>query len=107
MFDYALLKRPMIFYLYDLADYRDRLRGLYVDIEKEAPGPIVFDTEAVIGAIVHIEEEMKQCREKIAAFQEKYLGYENGSSCETIVEQVLKPNKWKNTVSRMKRKMLK
>ena len=32
-FDYANLKRPMLFYTYDLDKYRDVLRGFYIDME--------------------------------------------------------------------------
>ncbi|HWT27288.1 MAG TPA: bifunctional glycosyltransferase family 2 protein/CDP-glycerol:glycerophosphate glycerophosphotransferase, partial [Mobilitalea sp.] len=38
-FDYANLKRPILFYTYDLDKYRDMLRGFYMDIETEVPGP--------------------------------------------------------------------
>lgn len=107
MFDYALLDRPMIFYMYDLAEYRDNLRGLYVDIEQEAPGPIVFDTEGVIQAVKNIEGEMQKCSGKIAAFKEKYLGYESGVSCEAIVKKVFRPSKIANAFSQLKRKILK
>ena len=31
MFDYSLLRRPMIFYCYDLQEYKDSLRGFYFD----------------------------------------------------------------------------
>lgn len=107
MFDYALLGRPMIFYMYDLADYRDNLRGLYVDIEKEAPGPIVMDTDGVIQAVENIREEMEKCGHKIAAFKEKYLGYENGKSCKTIVKTVFRPSKIINAYAHLKKKAAK
>ncbi|MBO1910182.1 CDP-glycerol glycerophosphotransferase family protein, partial [Microvirga sp. 3-52] len=32
-FDFANLKRPILFYTYDLENYRDKLRGFYLDIE--------------------------------------------------------------------------
>jgi CDP-glycerol glycerophosphotransferase len=47
-FDYANLKRPMLFFTYDLEKYRDVLRGFYIDIEEELPGPLLFTTEGVI-----------------------------------------------------------
>ena len=31
-FDYANLKRPILYYMYDLEKYRDVLRGFYLDI---------------------------------------------------------------------------
>ena len=40
-FDYANLKRPILYYMYDLEKYRDVLRGFYLDVEKELPGPIL------------------------------------------------------------------
>src|SRR5699024_12693871 len=33
-FDYAILQRPMLFYVYDIDTYRDQLRGFYIDFEK-------------------------------------------------------------------------
>ena len=35
MFDYAVLDRPMLFFTYDLDEYRDKLRGFNIDIEKK------------------------------------------------------------------------
>src|SRR5699024_7978433 len=34
-FDYANLKRPIIFFTYDIEEYRNNLRGFYFDFEKE------------------------------------------------------------------------
>src|SRR5690606_27943611 len=50
-FDYANLKRPMIFFVYDIEDYRDNLRGFYFDFEEKAPGPLVKNTKDLIKEI--------------------------------------------------------
>src|SRR5699024_10710969 len=55
-FDYVILKRPIYFYTYDLEEYRDTLRGFYLDFEKEAPGPIVKTTEELLNHIEEIED---------------------------------------------------
>src|SRR5690606_36606293 len=55
-FDYAILKRPMVFFVFDIDDYRDRLRGFYFDFEKYAPGPLVKTTDELIAEIQKIEE---------------------------------------------------
>ena len=107
MFDYALLDKPMLFFTYDLDDYRDNLRGLYVDIEKEAPGPLVFDTDELIDAVINIDDVLKENSTKIAAFKEKYLTYENGESCEKIVQRVMHPDKTTNYYAKLKRKIKK
>ena len=38
-FDYANLSRPVMFYMYDLSEYRDSIRNFYIDLS-ELPGPI-------------------------------------------------------------------
>lgn len=39
-FDYGILKKPMLFYMYDLEDYKDSIRGFYFGIDK-LPGKII------------------------------------------------------------------
>ncbi|MGO1590524.1 MAG: CDP-glycerol glycerophosphotransferase family protein [Ancrocorticia sp.] len=46
-FDYAALCRPVVFFMKDLANYRDHLRGFYMDLE-DLPGPVVLDEEDLI-----------------------------------------------------------
>ena len=36
-FDFANLKRPILFYAYDFDEYADEIRGMYMDMEKELP----------------------------------------------------------------------
>ena len=91
MFDYALLDKPMIFFTYDLEDYRENLRGLYVDFEKEAPGPLVYDTKSIIDCINDINEYTEKYKEKINNFKNKYLTYENGNSSAKVVKEFIKP----------------
>lgn len=90
MFDFALLNKPMLFFAYDIDEYCNNLRGLYVDFKEEAPGPILYDTDEVIDSILNIEEQMEKCKDRINAFHKKYLTYESPDSCEQIVRKVLK-----------------
>lgn len=45
-FDYAVLNRPIVFYMYDLDEYKGELRDFYFGLD-ELPGPIVRDQEAL------------------------------------------------------------
>ena len=36
-FDFATLRRPILFFTYDLEKYRDQLRGFYLDFESKRP----------------------------------------------------------------------
>ncbi len=88
MFDYATLRRPMLFYPYDLEDYRDNLRGFNIDLESEAPGPLLFSTEDVIDAIKNLDETVASNQERYDTFVEKYIEFERGEASSAIFEQV-------------------
>ncbi|HIU66506.1 MAG TPA: CDP-glycerol glycerophosphotransferase family protein, partial [Candidatus Caccomorpha excrementavium] len=90
-FDYAGLRRPMIFYTYDLDKYRDILRGFYISIEDEVPGPLAFTTDEVIDAILNIDRITKQYKEKYDAFYEKFCSLEDGHASEKVVNAVFGP----------------
>lgn len=91
-FDYANLKRPMLFFTYDLDKYRDVLRGFYIDIEKEVPGPLLFTTEEVIEAIKSIEAIQKQYRERYEEFYQRFCEWDDGHAAEKVVESVFISN---------------
>ncbi len=85
-FDYANLRRPMIFFVYDIEDYRDNLRGFYFEFEKTAPGPLVKTTEEVIQSIK--EAEVNPISDKFNTFYDKFCYLEEGKSAERVVEEV-------------------
>jgi CDP-glycerol glycerophosphotransferase len=87
-FDYANLKRPMIFYVYDIEEYRDNLRGFYFDFEKTAPGPLVKTTEQVIECIKKTEEEDYVLPDSFELFYERFCYLESGQSSKRVVERV-------------------
>jgi len=93
MFDYAILNRPMLFFTYDLEYYRDKLRGMYIDFEQEAPGPLLRTTEEIIEAIQNLDRVGIQYAEKLKRFREKYCEFETGKACEYILEQVIKAHR--------------
>jgi len=87
-FDFANLKRPILFYTYDLDKYRDMLRGFYMDIETEVPGPLLFTNEEVVEAIRNIDDITEQYREKYDAFYERFCSLEDGHASENVVKRV-------------------
>ena len=95
MFDYAILKRPMIIDAYDYKNYRDNLRGFYFNIYEEFPGPIVKNTIDLIDSIktynyTDYEGEYKE-------FLNKFTRYDDGNASSRIVDLILdKTNHPKN-----------
>lgn len=87
-FDYANLKRPMLFYTYDLEKYRDVLRGFYIDIEEELPGPLLFTTEEIINAIKNIDDITEKYKDKYDVFYEKFCAWEDGQASRKVANAV-------------------
>ena len=87
-FDYANLKRPMIFFVYDIDEYRDKLRGFYFDFEQNAPGPLVKTTDDLITEIKNLERNNLAYTDEKKAFFEKFCSLEDGSACERVVNEI-------------------
>lgn len=87
-FDYANLRRPMLFYTYDLEKYRDVLRGFYINMEEEIPGPLLFTTEEVMKAMENLPAIEQEYQEKYRLFCDKFCDFEDGHATENIVNTV-------------------
>src|SRR5699024_11949460 len=79
-FDYANLGRPMIFYVYDIDNYRDKLRGFYFDFERKAPGPLVTTTDELLQSINKTETEKFNELYNIVEFLEIYVALDDGKA---------------------------
>lgn len=89
-FDYANLRRPMLFFMYDLEKYCSVLRGFYIDVEEELPGPVLSDTEEIIGAVQNISAVQKKYKDKYDKFCGKYCAWEDGHAAERVVNAVFR-----------------
>lgn len=88
LFDYADVRKPMIFYMYDLEDYRDDIRGLYFDITKDLPGPIVKTQDELLEAVRKYPEEKDKYAEAYEAFIDKYSTYDNAHGAEECIDVI-------------------
>lgn len=90
MFDFAVTGRPMVFFAYDLEDFRDRLRGFYLDLEAEAPGPIVRTTDELAGALLDLPAVVEASAERYARFRERFCHLEDGHATDRVVDRLLR-----------------
>ena len=87
MFDYAILKKPMLFYMYDIDDYKDTIRGLYFDLD-ELPARIITREDEMVGAIDDAISNFV-FDEKYKQFNQKYNINDDGQSARRLVERVI------------------
>ena len=86
-FDYANLKRPVIYYMYDLEKYKDNMRGFYIDLN-ELPGSIVKTEKQLIEEIKNVTKNFEY-DEKYKKFNEKYNYLDDGKASERVIERVI------------------
>lgn len=89
-FDYANLRRPILFYMYDLEKYRDVLRGFYLDINKDLPGPILTTNDEVVDALKNIDEIKKNYNSKYETFYNRFCHIDDGNAAKRVCEKVFK-----------------
>jgi len=92
-FDYANLRRPILFFTYDIEKYRNKLRGFYFNIEEEAPGPLLKSTEEIIIYLQLIRDGKYQLPLAFEKFYNKYCYLEDGNASERVISQFLKKDK--------------
>ena len=91
-FDFANLKKPMIFYMYDLDDYKNNLRDFYFDLNI-LPGPIVKQEDDLIKEIKNIDNYDELYHDKYIKFNEKFNYLDDGKSTERVVEVIFNETK--------------
>ena len=87
-FDYANLQRPILFFTYDLDRYRDVLRGFYLDMEKDLPGPLLITNDDVVEAIKNIDEVQEEYEDKYKEFYDRFCCVDDGNAAKRVVEAV-------------------
>ena len=84
-FEFCLLNKPMIFYPYDLEQYKKQ-RGFIEDYHATVPGPVVYSTKELIEVIQKNDFNMND----INTFSQKWNQYSKGNSSGSFVEKIFK-----------------
>jgi CDP-glycerol glycerophosphotransferase len=88
MCDFANTGRPMLFYTYDLANYRDVLRGFYFDFENEVPGPLITEEADIVPAILDAQNIREGYGEKYQGFVQRFCPWDDGHASGRVVDVV-------------------
>jgi CDP-glycerol glycerophosphotransferase len=88
MFDFANTGRPMLFYTYDLDEYRDEVRGFYVDFEAKAPGPLLRTTDELAAALRDLDSVSAAYAERYRAFAQEFCALDDGQAAARVVDHL-------------------
>ena len=87
-FDYALLRRPIVFYAYDLGNYRDRLRGFYLDYPGDLPGPVVTTEDDLYDTLDDLDGVRARYADRYDAFLARFAPHDDGHAAARVVDAV-------------------
>ena len=85
-FDYSILNRPILFYMYDLNEYKDELRGFYLDIYKDLPGPIIENEDELLNNL--ITGKYKEFEERRKEFINRFNYLDDGKAAKRVIELI-------------------
>ncbi|WP_455540004.1 CDP-glycerol glycerophosphotransferase family protein [Terrisporobacter sp.] len=88
-FDYANLKRPILFFTYDLEKYRDTLRGFYLDLQTEGPGPIVMTNDEIIEELRDFDKLTEKYKDRVESFHDRFCTMDDGEASKRIAEEII------------------
>ncbi len=88
MFDFAVTRKPMLFFTYDLESYSTDLRGFYFDFEASAPGPLLRTTEELVDALRDVDAVRSDYGAAYDAFVERFCHHDDGGASRRIVDRV-------------------
>lgn len=90
MFDYALLKRPILLYCYDLDEYITR-RGMYFDFAEKAPGPVCETMDELL-EYIRYPEKLAVFEGALGRFVEEFGSLEDGKASVKVIDSVFGQN---------------
>lgn len=87
-FDYANLDRPIYFYMFDLKEYSEELRGFYFNIYDVLPGNIIENEIELISEIKNSVYDYERLKE----FNAQFNALQDGNSSKRVLDTVIKVN---------------
>lgn len=87
-FDYANLRRPLLFYMYDREEYQHQLRDFYLDLSV-LPGPVVQTQEALIPAVRQLLTAFTP-DDRYRAFCNRFAYRDDGGASRRVWEEIFR-----------------
>lgn len=87
MFDYAILRRPIILHTPDRLHYEHAVRGFYFPLS-EVPGPLCTATDEVAFELQHLESYADRYGEAYERFLAGFAPLDDGCASKRVIERV-------------------
>ena len=88
MFDFALTGKPMVFFTYDLDNFRDQVRGFYFDFVPDAPGPVVRTLEDLVDALTTVASWRSGYDGRYDTFLATFSELEDGAATDRVLRRL-------------------
>lgn len=89
MFDFSITGKPILFFVPDLEEYRETLRGMYFDLGEISPGPMLETNEEVVQALSSLPKVTAEYAARYAAWQAKFNAWDDGHAAGRVVDALL------------------
>lgn len=90
MFDFAITNQPILYYIPDVADYEEELRGFYFDLDATLPGPMIQSEEEIMHYLEIFLTNPDTLKTKhYQQFKDKFTALEDGEATKRIVAQIV------------------
>jgi len=86
--DFANTGRPLLLFTYDLDDYRDQIRGFYLDFEGRVPGPLLRTTDELGEALRGLDDVVSAYADRYARFRADFCELDDGHAAARVVDRV-------------------
>jgi CDP-glycerol glycerophosphotransferase len=88
MVDFATTGRPMLLYAYDLEEEANGGRGFYLDLTREAPGPLLHTCEELAEALRDPHAAVAGYDERYRAFAARFCELDDGRAAARVVDRL-------------------
>jgi CDP-glycerol glycerophosphotransferase len=88
MADFAVTGRPVLLYAYDV---EEEGRGLYLDLETEAPGPLLRSSEELAEALRDVDGAVAGYADRYRAFAARFCEHDDGRAAARVVDRLFAP----------------
>ena len=85
-FDFSILNKPTLFFMYDRNEYESKIRGMYLDLDNTLPGKISYLPSSLADDIL-ISLNKKT---DLSDFNAIYNPYEDGNSTQRVIDAIVK-----------------